>query len=242
MGPRLQFQPVPPPRSSPFPFLAALAVLSGALLLAIACQAGEAGFAAEPAIRADDDACGQCHAEELDAWRSSREHRSTGAGSPCLLCHATHETEGEERLGPAGVSTRCEECHRDVEAEFVLPFRHPLDGEMSCTSCHPPHGLAPRREPDHLRRETCLECHRELAGPFLFEHDGSRERLCLSCHEAHGSPNRRLLTFADSRTLCTACHANLEDLHIQNPGSIFQDCLLCHTEVHGSDWDRELFT
>ena len=145
-------------------------------------------------------------------------------------------------MGPSEGGTRCEECHTDVAADFALPFRHPLDdGALGCTSCHPPHGLSPLRERDHLRSESCLECHRELAGPFLFGHDGSRQRLCLSCHEAHGSTNRRLLTYADSRALCTSCHHSLEDLHIQNPGSIFQNCLLCHTEVHGSDWSRELF-
>jgi DmsE family decaheme c-type cytochrome len=140
---------------------------------------------------------------------------------------------------------RCEDCHREVQAEFAMPFRHPLDAgslgaASGCTSCHPPHGLAGLRARDHLRRDACLECHRELAGPFLFEHEGSRERLCLSCHEAHGSPNRRLLTHADSRSLCSSCHMNLEDIHIQNPGSSFRNCLLCHTEIHGSDWDREL--
>jgi DmsE family decaheme c-type cytochrome len=144
-------------------------------------------------------------------------------------------------MGPSEGGTRCEACHTDVAADFALPFRHPLDAALGCTSCHPPHGLSPLRERDHLRSESCLECHRELAGPFLFEHDGSRQRLCLSCHEAHGSPNRRLLTYADSRALCTSCHHSLEDLHTQNPGSIFQDCLQCHTEVHGSDWSRELF-
>ena len=25
------------------------------------------------------------------------------------------------------------------------------------------------------------------------------------------------------------------------PGRIFSECLQCHTEIHGSNWDREFF-
>jgi len=34
---------------------------------------------------------------------------------------------------------------------------------------------------------------------------------------------------------------NLEDIHVEDPGAAIRDCLLCHTEVHGSNWDRSFF-
>jgi hypothetical protein len=37
-----------------------------------------------------------------------------------------------------------------------------------------------------------------------------------------------------------SCHSDLEGFHIQDPGAIFRDCLSCHTEIHGSNWNSEL--
>jgi predicted CXXCH cytochrome family protein len=90
------------------------------------------------------------------------------------------------------------------------------------------------------RRGRCVECHREYAGPYLYPHEGSHRLACLSCHEPHGSTNPRLLTHASSRELCFSCHETIELIHDQSPGSVFRQCLACHTEVHGSNWDRLL--
>ena len=167
---------------------------------------------------------------------ADRGHRGLSGG--CMGCHGDHALGTGE--GPVELHARCEDCHGGALARFALPFRHPLGVGLDCTSCHPPHGLAPREQRAHLRHAVCVECHREFAGPFQFEHEGNRALGCLSCHEAHGSSNRRLLTHADSRMLCMSCHSDLEQSHRQNPGSIFRECLNCHTEVHGSQWNREL--
>jgi predicted CXXCH cytochrome family protein len=98
--------------------------------------------------------------------------------------------------------------------------------------------VARRERREVLRHDACVACHREFDFPFQFEHEGDRNWLCLSCHEPHGSANRRLLTHADTRQLCLSCHASLDDEHAQSPGSPFLQCLQCHTEVHGSHWDR----
>lgn len=180
--------------------------------------------------------CIACHAPAAEALRADPAHRGNPAG--CLACHGEHE--GGAGLGRVELVARCEGCHAGQHAQFSMPFRHPLGGDLGCTSCHPPHGLSPRESRTRLRRDVCLECHREYAAPFLFEHEGDRTLQCLSCHEPHGSPNRRLLTHADSRMLCMSCHAALEGSHRQNPGSPFRECLHCHTEVHGSNWNREL--
>jgi DmsE family decaheme c-type cytochrome len=181
--------------------------------------------------------CSACHADEAREVRVSHLHRANEQG--CLFCHSPHAAG--EGSGPAGSHAGCPDCHASVLAQFAQPFNHPLGSTISCTSCHPPHGMARRALREHVRHEACVECHIEKEGPFLFGHEGDRALLCLSCHEPHGSSNPRLLTHHDSRTLCHSCHINLEDIHVENPGAVFRDCLLCHTEIHGSNWDRTFF-
>ena len=218
-----------------------LLLLAGAGALSCAIQR-EADPSAELGV-AEEGECAGCHAQEARDARAFGRHRELPGGSGCLGCHLPHESEGREGKPTLGTTlrARCEDCHADVSAQFRLPFRHPLDAGITCTSCHAPHGGSPRELREHLRHEACVECHLEKAGPFLFEHEGDRSLQCLSCHEPHGSSNPRLLTYHDSRSLCHSCHMDLEDVHREDPGAIFRECLQCHTEVHGSNWDREFF-
>lgn len=180
--------------------------------------------------RPKDTGCIECHAEAASDVAHSLQH----ADLECRSCHT-----GSDHPEAPAETKECTSCHRDVELELALPFTHPQpDG---CTTCHEPHGSTRREVREDLREETCKSCHMEVRGPFLFEHDGERGRACMSCHRPHAATNRRLLTYADSRSLCMSCHFVLEGVHIQNPGAIYNDCLTCHTEVHGSNWSRELY-
>jgi predicted CXXCH cytochrome family protein len=109
---------------------------------------------------------------------------------------------------------------------------------VECTSCHDPHLGSSRTLQKHERRDACISCHLEYRGPYTYAHEGDDRLACMSCHEPHGSGNRRILTYSDSLTLCISCHPLLEDHDLAYP--IWQDCLNCHTEVHGSRWDRAL--
>ncbi|MEW6073855.1 MAG: cytochrome c3 family protein [Planctomycetota bacterium] len=216
--------------------------LAGTILPAVlACIAVvEDGGAASPAAEADRE-CVLCHAEQARDARAFGHHRGPDGALGCQVCHSSHALEGGEIGGTPVRTASCEECHAEIEAEFRLPFAHPAAPIATCTTCHPPHGLAPRALREHLRHEVCVGCHLEMAGPFLFEHDGDRNLACMSCHEAHGSANRRLLTHATTQMLCHSCHLDLEAIHIENPGRVYTECLLCHPAVHGSHWERELF-
>jgi DmsE family decaheme c-type cytochrome len=193
----------------------------------------------------EDSGCAACHAEEARDTHAFRAHRSLGGG--CLACHTAH---GDSVAGDDGiprleskVHVNCQDCHAEVEEQLRLPFRHPVGAESAnrCAICHSPHGGTTRELREHLRHDACVACHLEKAGPFLFAHDGDRTLQCLACHEPHGSSNPRLLTHHDSRSLCHSCHMNLEDVHREDPGAVFRECLQCHTEIHGSNWDREFF-
>jgi predicted CXXCH cytochrome family protein len=87
-------------------------------------------------------------------------------------------------------------------------------------------------------QETCLQCHQEVRGPFVYEHEPVKaEGLgegCLECHRPHGSPNRKLEVLF-SRGLCIRCHADIQ----QQPTHRFRkgDCWQggCHVAIHGSN-------
>jgi DmsE family decaheme c-type cytochrome len=212
-------------------------------LLAWACAQIEPSSSAAPAVVSSGPqaVCAACHAEEARELGRSGAHGERHLGLGCLACHAAHEpgrVAGE--LGPAPLVARCEDCHAEVLAQFALPFRHPLGASVACTSCHPAHGMARRELARHVRHDACAGCHEVQARPYLFGHGGDDGLSCLTCHEAHGSSNRRLLTHATSNDLCHTCHAVLESIHIEDPPSIFQNCLDCHTQVHGSNWNRAL--
>lgn len=122
---------------------------------------------------------------------------------------------------------------------------------MSCVDCHNPHGtLLPRSLQMTLANEqACLKCHSDLRGPFAFEHAPVRLGGCPVCHEPHGSANPRMLRRHEQRFLCLECHANAgmtNTLGGVPPGfhdvrtRRFQNCTICHTQIHGSYVSRVL--
>lgn len=86
-----------------------------------------------------------------------------------------------------------------------------------------------------VTEESCVACHRERRGPFVFEHEADRSEGCVVCHQPHGSANRKLLDRARSRDVCLSCHPNLPASHDQRPSSAYRNCVSCHTEFHGSN-------
>jgi DmsE family decaheme c-type cytochrome len=221
-----------------------VAIGCGLVLVIIACASDRETAALEAAraeARVANSSCAGCHENEATDLDASRHHGGLAHAVGCLDCHFEHPVGLDGERLASTTKARCEDCHPEAAAEFRLPFAHPLGTTIGCTSCHAAHGLPPREQRRHEREEACVACHIEKRGPFVFPHEGDKTQQCLSCHEPHGSPNRRLLTHADSRSLCFSCHEILEDVHVQNPGSIFRECLHCHTQVHGSNWDGNLF-
>jgi DmsE family decaheme c-type cytochrome len=128
------------------------------------------------------------------------------------------------------------------------------EGKIGCGDCHDPHeGTKPKMLKTEWITETCLTCHTEKRGPFLWEHAPVREN-CALCHDPHGSNHDKLLV-AKQPFLCQRCHLNT-----RHPGTLYDEtntstgrvtggtgittvsnravehaCKNCHQNVHGGN-------
>lgn len=213
-----------------------------------------------------NQACYYCHTNYSDAFAMSPHARvrfrpaANRNDHGCELCHgpgSLHAESGrrDHIVNPGKDATACFQCHLTTHAEFQMPHHHPvIEGKMNCVQCHDPHGfdiMKPARGLAMARvNESCAQCHREQARPFIFEHEAMRES-CMACHTPHGSVNDKMLTQSDAN-LCLRCHA-------QNPGASPGEIYIgkvrhtaflrqgtcwaagCHTAVHGSNVNPRMF-
>jgi predicted CXXCH cytochrome family protein len=149
------------------------------------------------------------------------------------------------------VNEMCLSCHRRQVSELRQFSHHPApEGRVSCVDCHDAHVESQRAGRGAMLKrgtveETCLQCHPQRRGPFIFEHDpvraGGVGDNCLECHKPHGSPNRKLEALF-SRGLCLQCHTDIaqDPPHRSRPGDCWRSG--CHTAIHGSNHSGLLFT
>ena len=209
-----------------------------------------------------NQACAQCHAQICRRFLTGPHARifvktakMTGS-TGCESCHgpASRHIEfgGDPRfiINPGTDPASCFRCHPGVQAEFHLPYHHPvIENHMSCVQCHDPHGQDMFKPAGGLamarQNESCAQCHREQTRPFVFEHEAMREG-CTVCHNPHGSVNRAMLVESDPN-LCLRCHAQTQavsgHMYIGNVDHTdllpFGTCWTagCHTAIHGSNVD-----
>jgi DmsE family decaheme c-type cytochrome len=206
-----------------------------------------------------DKACLGCHLNQpTHAGRIQGAHAKNQVG--CASCHPVHKPASGEMVARSAtaVNKLCAGCHQPVWAEFQKPYKHKLpEGAMSCVDCHNPHGSI---LPSSIRTASsndpsCLKCHGDKRGPFVYEHAGVRLEGCKSCHQPHGSANPRMLARHEVRFVCLECHANLPAVGAQAQGARvgvvppalhdlrsqrYQNCTICHVKVHGSNVDKAL--
>ena len=216
-----------------------------------------------------DKSCAECHTNICHVFPASPHARirlddPRAAGQTgCESCHgpaSLHVSTGGGRgkfiVNPGKNPSACFECHRSIQAEFLLPQHHPLpENKMNCAQCHDPHGGDIYKPAGGLAmarlNETCSQCHREQTRPFVFEHPALREG-CTVCHNPHGSINAKLLTQRDLN-LCLRCHAQVQGPSVGRGqvyiGNIDHTSFIrmgtcwssgCHTAVHGSNVDIRL--
>jgi DmsE family decaheme c-type cytochrome len=187
--------------------------------------------------------CINCHEKDLGfAWHASS-HDSNSVS--CAGCHTVH-VDNDPVLTASTQAAVCFDCHQQVRTQSMKPYAHPIrQGEMSCNSCHSPHGeTTDRLLVRQTTNATCFDCHAEQRGPYLWEHAPVAED-CTNCHDPHGSSQPGMLTMR-APLLCQGCHS--QDGHPSLPQDesglvtglpskylLGQSCLNCHSEVHGSN-------
>ncbi|MGE0593404.1 MAG: DmsE family decaheme c-type cytochrome [Vicinamibacterales bacterium] len=193
-------------------------------------------------------ACLTCHAAaagtpETAMWAGSSHDARNLSCTTCHSVHAPASTAGQLRAASEGAL--CATCHRaQVNKTRRVAHMPVAEGAMTCSTCHNPHGAANVRllRTGNWVNESCLSCHTEKRGPFLFEHAAGRES-CVSCHDAHGSSNDRMLV-ARLPMLCQRCHIGTRHpstiydagaVGARNNRIVGRSCVNCHSQIHGSN-------
>lgn len=181
--------------------------------------------------------CLACHIRTNPRFLASPHGK---ASLDCTTCHVMHSEKTKTFLLKTSPTKSCFTCHEDVFSLFRLNERHRLqEGIMSCTTCHNSHEPAIRERLAGFKHESCLKCHTDKGGPYLYEHGASRIEGCTACHEVHGTPNRHMLTHQSTSDLCFSCHAAAPSWH--SPPrftSRSTNCTVCHSPIHGSNLSK----
>ncbi|HEX4946533.1 MAG TPA: DmsE family decaheme c-type cytochrome [Blastocatellia bacterium] len=200
--------------------------------------------------------CLQCHegtqgkSEERFNFRRSEHARH---GVSCLDCHSSHSPKRTEFLLRETQPNMCYQCHADQKATFQKPFHHKVpEGGMKCSDCHNQHGgFAAKQLRNSVTGDMpCLKCHTDKQGPFVFEHAPVKAEGCQACHTPHGSTYPKMLTRPQVRLLCLECHSNTPGIEGEGTGigvspthnladPRYQNCTLCHSDIHGSNKHRQ---
>ncbi len=136
----------------------------------------------------------------------------------------------------------CFTCHGNIQAQFALPVHHRVpEGLMKCSDCHTPHGSLNRASLNATHWETCVKCHVEKRGPYVYEHAAVRAQGCVVCHNPHGDTNHFMLVRREGRQLCLQCHTGFHaQAAVPHSRLGFQasgECTRCHVTIHGSELD-----
>ena len=194
--------------------------------------------------RAANETCLSCHNKSTHALWEGSAHDARNLS--CGTCHSVHAPVGPKaQLRASSELELCGNCHKTQVTKIKRVSHMPLaEGKMECTSCHSPHGSTNVKQ---LRvgnwiNESCISCHTDKRGPFLFEHAAGRES-CVTCHDPHGSNNHAMLV-ARTPMLCQRCH-----IGTRHPSTIYDNaavqarsnriigrgCVNCHQNIHGSN-------
>ena len=224
--------------------------------------------------KAASDTCLACHAgkEAHNNFRRGDHWRNNVSCNDCHTAHGpsypNHKPGSIAFVG--GVSAQrsnlasramlkdnepqlCLSCHSEVKSQFTKPFRHKvLEGTMSCSDCHNPHGGFDQKQTKLAvgADQSCVKCHSDKQGPFVFEHAPLKLEGCSACHTPHGSQNPKMLKRSSVRQLCIECHTNILNVELgeePSPGPHSQsnirnqNCTICHAAIHGSNAQKNLF-
>ncbi len=235
-----------------------------------AAQTG--GYAGDDTCTTCHDSEGKALKQTLHGKAQNVRTPSAQNGRTCETCHGPGQAHAESggdttkirripALAPREASAVCLTCHdrgnhanfkggmhdaRNLTCVTCHSIHSPKSdkGKMTCVSCHNPHGTTNVRmlRVGNWINETCVSCHAEKRGPFLWDHAPVRE-ACNTCHDPHGSNNQRMLV-SKLPMLCQRCHIGTRhpstiydgnQLKARSNRLIGRGCVNCHAQIHGSN-------
>ncbi len=193
--------------------------------------------------------CLTCHAGGTQHMNAINSMHSKNDVS-CVSCHSPHHGKDSDFLLVKSQPELCYSCHLQQKAQFEMPFHHRVnEGLVQCTDCHNPHGTVKPKQvrTSSTQNEVCFKCHIDKQGPFVYEHAPVKVDGCEACHMVHGGPNPHMLKLSNVNLLCLQCHTTSSLTSapgapsFHNQASLFQSCVLCHSQIHGSNFDATFF-
>ena len=163
---------------------------------------------------------------------------------------------GQAMAADLAGSDTCAPCHGEVVKSMAANPHAKAGhtggtGAVTCESCHDAgKAHAESGDPGKIKglksaaqqNAACTSCHREKAGPFVYEHDVVKTEGCTACHFAHGGANPRMLNRAAVNTICQQCHSpSLASSAAHNQANQPLPCTSCHREIHGSNTHPNFF-
>lgn len=194
-----------------------------------------------------DVGCTDCHSSHGSPMPDSR------PGSIALVGQATNQNPGVANTAMLRQNEPqlCLACHTETKAQFTKPFHHKvLEGAMNCSSCHNAHGGFEAKQTKLAVGAdiSCIGCHSNRQGPFVFEHAPLKTEGCMACHTPHGTSNPKLLNRSSARQLCMECHSTITAQVVPGTPSFhdqanvrWKDCTVCHAAIHGSNAHKAFF-
>ena len=189
--------------------------------------------------------CVSCHASGEHALWAGSKHEARGVS--CATCHSVHSPKGELLMKAETETKLCAGCHQQI-VNKINRFNHmPVrEDKMACSSCHNLHGSTNVKllKTGTTVDESCVSCHAEKRGPFLWEH-APVANACVTCHDPHGSSNDRMLV-SKQPFLCQRCHVTSRHPPTVYDGFVMKNssnankitgrsCVVCHSQIHGSN-------
>lgn len=130
-------------------------------------------------VKQEPQLCFDCHKEMQKEMKGFKFLHGPVAAGMCEICHDHHSSENTAQLHKP-INSLCLSCHEKVaKGIHVVPLTdgssHPISGkvdpsdrgkgrELSCVSCHDPHGGAARYyyvTGNDNRMELCQDCHKK---------------------------------------------------------------------------------
>lgn len=197
----------------------------------------------------NDVGCTDCHSPHSPMTKLEM------PGSAAFVSDATrsHANRGSTMMLRSSEPQLCLSCHQETKAQFSKPFHHKvLEGTMNCSDCHNPHGGFETKQAKLAigADASCVKCHSDKRGPFVYEHAPLKTEGCSACHTPHGSSNPKMLTRSSVRQMCLECHSAITNADEGAPGVSnshsqsnirYMNCNVCHTAIHGSNTNSRFF-